>query len=70
MADLKAMAVIEVVKGENKFTFMVPNGIGFGEAFDACYEIMDKLQQEMKRVLEASKPAPEAAPAEKADTAA
>lgn len=41
--DLKSMIVIEVEKNERVFTFLLPVGAPFGEAYDAAFEMLSKI---------------------------
>ena len=55
MAELKALAALEVVTDKGTFTFTVPNGVPFGEAYDACHEILEKLIEIQGKAVEQMK---------------
>jgi len=43
MADQKAVVVVTVTKGDNKYEFHMPMNSPLGECYDACFEIMNEV---------------------------
>lgn len=53
--NLKSQVAIEVVKGERTFTFTMPIGAPYGEAYDACFEALKTIAEMTATALDQSK---------------
>lgn len=54
--NVKSFVVIEIEKNDNRFSFMMPVGAPFGEAYDACYEALNHIVEFSKKAAEQAKP--------------
>ena len=60
--DMKSAVILEATKGENRqFQFVMPVGAPFGECYDACFEMLNKITELAKQAAESAKPAEEKA---------
>ena len=53
---IKSYVAIEVVKGERTFSFQMPNGSPYGEAYDAAYEVLNNIIELAKQAADTAKP--------------
>lgn len=51
----RALVEMEIVKGERKYSFLIPLGAPYGEVYDACHEIMMKITDLAKEAAEKAK---------------
>jgi hypothetical protein len=54
--ELKSVVVIETKKNDRIFQFSMPVGAPFGECYDACFEVLNKVVELSKEAAEAAKP--------------
>lgn len=54
--DQKTAIVLEVVKGDKKFSFIMPSGCHYGEAYDAAFAILNEVMDMGKNAVEEVKP--------------
>jgi hypothetical protein len=50
--DINNLLFLEVVKGENKFTFSFGAGVPLGELYDAAFQILSKVDELCKEAVE------------------
>ena len=50
----KAKVVIEVVTDTNTYSFTMPIGAGFGEAYDAAYKVLQELAAMAQKATDAA----------------
>lgn len=55
--DITQHISLQVNKGDFEFTFHMPNGATWGNAIDAAFEVLQKLNDLSKKSVEAMKPA-------------
>ncbi len=54
--ETKTQVIIEVKKGDNTFSYHMPAGSPFGQAYDAAFEILQKLIEYSQKATETLKP--------------
>jgi hypothetical protein len=54
--ELLSNNVFSVTKGNRAYNFVVPNAAPYGEAIDACFEVLMKLHDMQKEAIEKIKP--------------
>jgi hypothetical protein len=53
---LKQLAIEFIVeKGDKKYTFTMPHGAPFGEAYDACFEVLREVVEMSKVAADQAK---------------
>lgn len=57
--EMKQYHVIEVQKGDFKFSFEMPHGATWGAAIDSAFEILQKLNELSQQAVQNLKPAAE-----------
>jgi hypothetical protein len=55
--ETKQYITLELTKGDFKFAFQMPNGASWGNAIDAAFDILQKLNELSQKSIEALKPA-------------
>jgi len=58
--EIKNSILLEVTKDKNIYTFSLPVGATFGEAFDVAFEVLNKLLEMQKESLSKSQTSYEA----------
>lgn len=53
--DVKTQVVLEVKKNDRIFSYCMPAGAPFGEAYDAAYEILQQIIEFSKKATETLK---------------
>jgi hypothetical protein len=53
--ETKTHIILEVKKGDNTFSYHMPAGSPFGQAYDACFEILQKLIEYSHKATETLK---------------
>lgn len=53
--DIRAMVSIEIKKNDRSFTFNMPVGAPYGEAYDAAFEVSSKILQMAAEAAEKSR---------------
>ena len=53
--DVKTFVTIEIKKNDRVFSFNMPAGSPFGEAYDACYETLGHIIEFSKKAQEQAK---------------
>lgn len=53
--EMKQYITIEVAKGDFKFAFQMPNGATWGNAIDAAFEVLQKLNELSQQSIQAMK---------------
>jgi len=43
--DVKSVLELSVKKNDNEYRFCMPIGVAYGEAYDACFEALDKVRE-------------------------
>ena len=59
--NLKSCIAIEITKNDRLYTFVMPVGSPFGEAYDVSYEILNKIAELAKNGAESAKRTEESA---------
>ena len=54
--DQKSAIVLEVEKGDKKFSFIMPSGCHYGKAYDAAFAILNEVMDMAKVAVERAKP--------------
>jgi hypothetical protein len=54
--EMKQYMTIEITKGESNFVFQMPNGATYGNAIDAAFEILQKVNELSQQSVQAAKP--------------
>jgi hypothetical protein len=54
--EMKQYQVIEVTKGDSKFAFQILNGSTYGNAIDAAFDILQKLNELSQQASQNMKP--------------
>ena len=54
---MKQYITLEVEKGDFKFAFQMPQGASWGNAIDASFEVLQKLNELSQQSVQAMKPA-------------
>lgn len=57
--ELKSLVVIEVDKNDKKFSFSMPAGSSYGDAYDAAFEVLQQTVELAKKAADATKPTPQ-----------
>ena len=57
--EMKQYMTIEVEKGGFNFIFQMPNGASWGNAIDASFDVLQKLNELSLQSIQAQKPAVE-----------
>jgi len=55
--ETKQYITLEVTKGDFTFSFQMPNGASWGNAIDASFDILQKLNELSQQSIQALKPA-------------
>lgn len=55
--NVKTIITIEITKNDRVFSFNMPVGAPFGEAYDACYETLQHIVEFSKKAAEQAKQA-------------
>jgi len=55
--ETKQYITLEITKGEFKFSFQMPHGASWGNAIDASFDILQKLNELSQQSIQALKPA-------------
>lgn len=50
--DQEGVIVLTVSKGDRKYSFSMPHGANFGEAYDAAHEVLFEIVEMSKRSTE------------------
>ncbi len=50
--ELKSMIAIEIEKNDRVFSFLLPVGAPFGEAYDAAFEVLGKIIEMSKEAAD------------------
>lgn len=53
--EMKQYITLEVAKGDFKFVFQMPNGASWGNAIDAAFEVLQKLNELSQQSVQAMK---------------
>lgn len=53
--DFKSYVSIEIEKSGNKYSFVMPVGAPFGQAYDACFEALGHIIDFSKKAAEQAK---------------
>lgn len=53
----KQYITLEVTKGDFTFSFQMPNGASWGNAIDASFDILQKLNEMSQKSIQSLKPA-------------
>ncbi len=54
--EIKQYITLEVSKGDCSFAFQMPNGATYGNAIDAAFDILQKLNELSQQSAQALKP--------------
>lgn len=54
--ETKQYITLEVTKGEFTFSFQMPHGASWGNAIDASFEVLQKLNELSQQSVQALKP--------------
>ena len=54
--EAKNFIHFEVVKENRCYTFQLPVGGSFGEAYDACFQVLEQIMEMSKKAVDAAKP--------------
>jgi len=54
--EIKHYVTLEVKKGDFTFFFNMPNGASWGNAIDASFDVLQKLNELSKQSIQALKP--------------
>jgi len=57
--EMKQYLTLQVTKGDFTFAFQMPNGASWGNAIDASFEVLQKLNELSQQSVQAMKPAEE-----------
>ncbi len=49
--ELKSFISLEVTKDKNIYSFHLPTGATYGEAYDAAFEVLNKLMEMQQETL-------------------
>ena len=58
--ELKSFISLEVTKDKNIYAFHLPTGATYGEAYDAAFEVLNKLMEMQQESLKKSQESYEA----------
>jgi len=53
--EVKSTVEIVIEKDKNIYRFMMPVGVGYGEAYDACFAALDKIKDMASQAVEKSR---------------
>lgn len=65
--DIKQYITLEVQKGDSNFVFQMLNGATYGNAIDAAFEVLQKLNELQQQSIQNMKPAVEPVVVEEGD---
>ncbi len=54
--ELKSIVQIEVERNDRKYTFSMPVGVSYGEAYDAAFEVLQKTVELAQKAAESTRP--------------
>ena len=54
--NVKSFVTLEVIKNDHVFTFNMPIGVPYGEAYDAAYECLQNITELAQKAADAAKP--------------
>ena len=57
--ELKQNLILEAIKNDFAFAFHMPNGASWGNAIDAAFEVLQKLNELSQQSIQSLKPAVE-----------
>jgi hypothetical protein len=49
---IETQVIINVKKGDREYTFMMPSGAPFGEAYDSCFEVLQEIVMFSKQAVD------------------
>jgi hypothetical protein len=55
--NVKTSISIEITKDERVYSFVMPAGAPFGQAYDAAFEILQQIVEFSKKAADSAKPA-------------
>lgn len=55
MAELRSSIVARVQKEDREYLFLMPQGAPCGEAYDACFEVLQEIMKMAERLTEQAK---------------
>jgi hypothetical protein len=67
LVETKQYITLEVTKGDFNFVFQMPNGASWGNAIDAAFDVLQKLNEMSQQSVQNMKPAVEPVVAEEGD---
>lgn len=54
--EIKSLVVIEVDKNDKKYTFSMPTGVSYGEAYDAAFDVLQKTVELAQKAADSTRP--------------
>jgi len=55
MAELKSSIIARIQKEDREYLFVMPHGAPCGEAYDACFEVLQEIIKMAERMAEQAK---------------
>ncbi|HET8685137.1 MAG TPA: hypothetical protein VFM18_00575 [Methanosarcina sp.] len=55
MAELQSTIIARVKKEDREYVFLMPQGAPCGEAYDACFEVLQEIIKMSERLAEQAK---------------